>query len=81
MTMPALMSHDIMPDDVREHLLRILHMKKTMGEFGEGLRILPLDRFIEERLDWVAERGFNNYEPDPAFAAEAEQLLLHALGV
>lgn len=81
MTLPALMSHDIMPSDVRTEVNKLLAIKKTMGEFGMGTRIQPLDNYILEALDWVIEKGMHKLEPDAAFAAEAEQLLLNALGV
>lgn len=81
MSMPALMSHDILPDQARDLVNTILARKATMGEFGQGERIIPLDAFIEEMMAWVVERGFNKLENSPAFAAEANTLLLEAIGV
>lgn len=81
MTLPALLSHDIVPDDARAEITRLLHRKATMGEFGHGTRIDALDAFIEEQIAWVQEKGMDKPIDDPAFAAEANQLLLDALGI
>ncbi len=81
MTLPALMSHDIMPSDVRTKVNEMMTQKATMGEFGHGTRIAVLDDFIEAQLAWVAENGMDKMPDDPAFAADANQLMLDALGV
>ncbi len=81
MALPALLALDIIPQDTREELDRLLRIKATMGECGEGPRILALDQFVEENLEWVRSNGMDKPAEDPVFAAEAEQLLLDALGV
>lgn len=81
MTMPALMSMDIVPTDVRDEINKLLTLKSTMGEFGFGTRRLALDTFIEETLSWVKERGMDRIPEDTVFATEANALLLEALGI
>lgn len=81
MTLPALLSHDILPDVVRDEINVLMQRKATMGEMGFGARIGVLDTFIEAQMAWVKERGFDRIPEDAAFAAEANQLLLDALGV
>lgn len=81
MTLPHLMSMDIMPADAREVINRLLGIKATMGELGEGQRQPALDAFIEEQMAWVKENGMDKAPEDVKFAAEANQLLLDALGV
>lgn len=79
MTMPALMSHDIMPDDVRGEIGALLRRKATMGEAMYGPRVGIFDMFILSRLEWVKEQGFDKLVIDPAFKAEVNQILLDAL--
>lgn len=81
MTMPQLMSHDIIPPDVRDITQTLLTKKATMGEFELGPRIAVLDAFIEDRLAWVKERGLDSLPPSQAFFNEANALLLEAVGV
>lgn len=81
MTLPALKSVDLMPEPVRAELDALLVRKANMGEFGYGPRIAILDDFVEEKLAWAKAQGFDKLEIDPAFKAEANQLLLDALGV
>lgn len=79
MTMPQLMSMDIMPAAVRKLTIGLLEKKATMGEFEYGTRIPELDEFIEGRLAWVKSRGFDKLEPTQKFFEEANTLLLRAL--
>ena len=81
MTMPALMALDIMTEDVRTAITDLMNRKATMGECGTGPRISPLDSFIEEKINWVKNSGFDKGGFDPVFAADAEKLLLDALGI
>lgn len=81
MTLPALLAQDIIPAPARAEVNRLLGVKATMGEVGEGYRIAALDEFIEASLGWVKARGFDSLQPSPLFAQEANQLLLDALGV
>jgi len=81
MTLPALLSHDVLPSDAREESSRLLAAKASMGEVGQGPRIACLDAFIEEQIAWVKENGMDKPTENAAFAAEANQLLLDALGV
>jgi predicted nucleotidyltransferase len=81
MTLPALLSHDVIPQDARAVITNLLEVKATMGECGYGFRQAPLDAFIEEQIAWVKESGMDKLDPDPVFAAEANQLLLDALGI
>jgi predicted nucleotidyltransferase len=81
MTLPHLASHDILPSDTRDEMTKLLRLKATMGEFGHGVRIKALDNFIVEQMDWVIERRMDRLPIDPTFAAEANQLLLEALGI
>ena len=79
MTMPQLMSHDIMGYDVRAITQDLLKKKATMGEFEAGYRMPILDDYIEEKLAWVKSRGFDKLGPSPEFIAEANALLLEAV--
>jgi predicted nucleotidyltransferase len=81
MTLPALLSHDVIPDDARAVISRLLAAKASMGEVGHGFRQAPLDAFIEAQMAWVKESGMDRLEDDPVFFAEANQLLLDAMGV
>ncbi len=81
MTMPSLMSHDIIPDAVRSEIDDLLRRKANMGEFLEGPRIPTLDEFIEGRLAWAKGSGFDKLVPNKAFQAEANELLLGAYGL
>ncbi len=81
MTMPQLMSHDIMGYDVRSITQDLLKKKATMGEFEQGPRMPVLDAFIEEKLNWVKSRGFDKLEPTPGFFNEANAILLEAVGL
>lgn len=81
MTLPQLLSHDIIPQAARDEIALLLGRKATMGEFGHGTRIAPLDVFIESMIAWVKEKGFDKLPPNAAFEREANQLLLDALGV
>lgn len=81
MTLPHLMGFDVIPDDARTEIDALLKRKATMGEFGNGDRILALDTFIESQLEWVKGQGFDKLLPTEAFADEANQLLLDALGI
>lgn len=81
MALPALLSHDVIPADARATVDRLLKVKATMGEFGHGYRQTDLDAYIEDQIGWVKEKGMDRLAPDPVFAAEANQLLLDALGI
>lgn len=81
MTLPALMSHDILPMDARDATRTLIAAKATMGELGHGKRIPYLDDFIQNRIAWVVERGLDKLPPNEEFTEEANQLLLEALGV
>jgi predicted nucleotidyltransferase len=81
MTLPALLSHDVIPDDARAVISRLLAAKASMGEVGYGFRQAPLDAFIEAQMAWVKESGMDRLEDNPVFFAEANQLLLDAMGV
>jgi len=81
MTLPSLLSHDVLPQDARDVLNRLLNVKATMGELGQGKREGALDAFIEEQIAWVQGNHLDTAPPDLAFAAQANQLLLDALGV
>lgn len=81
MNLPALLSHDIVPDKVRAHIDALMRRKANMGEVGTGLRIMDLDDFIEEQIMWVKDKGMDVMPEDPVFEAEAQKLLLDALGV
>lgn len=81
MTLPALMSHDVIPSDAREITMRLLEAKAAMGELGDGQRQPALDAFIEEQIAWVKANGMDKPVDNVAFTAEANQLLLDALGV
>lgn len=81
MTLPALMSHDIMPNAARDEVQRLLVRKATMGEVGMGARIPALDSFIQGSIAWVKDKGFDRLPVDEAFQREANQLMLDALGV
>ncbi|USN15431.1 DNA polymerase [Brevundimonas phage vB_BpoS-Kikimora] len=81
MTMPALMSHAVAPEDVAAEITTLLRRKSTMGEFGHGDRIAVLDEFIEAQLAWVKAQGFDRLPVNEALKAEANQMLLDALGI
>lgn len=81
MTMPALMSHAVASEAVAAEITTLLRRKSTMGEFGHGDRIAVLDDFIESQMAWVKAQGFDRLPMSEAFAAEANQLLLDALGI
>lgn len=81
MTLPALLSHDILPTAVRDEITKLMRQKATMGEVGEGPRIQVLDDFIEAQMVWAKANGFDKTPEDTAFFAEANQLLLDGLGV
>ncbi|UTC28321.1 hypothetical protein GURKE_02900 [Brevundimonas phage vB_BpoS-Gurke] len=81
MTMPALMSHAVAPEDVAAEITTLLRRKSTMGEFGNGDRIAVLDDFIEAQLAWVKAQGFDRLPVNEALKAEANQMLLDALGI
>lgn len=81
MTLPALRSHAVIPTEVDAEITRLLHRKATMGEVGMGDRIAVLDAWIESQMQWVQEQGFDKLFPSEAFAKEANQLLLDALGI
>lgn len=81
MTLPALLSHDVIPPAARTAIEGLRITKATMGEVGDGWRIPELDAFIEDQIAWVKGMGFDRLPQDPAFAAEANQLLLDALGI
>jgi hypothetical protein len=40
-----------------------------------------LDDYIELKIGWVKDQGFDKLLPDPEFAAAANTLLLDTLGV
>jgi predicted nucleotidyltransferase len=81
MTLPALLSHDIIPAGARQRITDLLARKATMGEFGVGNRIVEIDDFIEKEIAWVKSSGFDKIEASEEFAEEADQLLLDALGI
>jgi len=81
MALPALMSHDIIPPKVREEIGDLLRRKATMGEYMNGPRIAVLDEFIEGSIAWVKDNGMDKTPVNKAFKAEANQLLLDALGL
>lgn len=81
MTLPDLMSHDIVPDDVRTIVTSLLRAKATMGECGSGPRLAPVDTFIEDMLHWTKDRGLNSCAPSDDLLEGADKLLLYALGV
>lgn len=81
MTMPALMSHDIMPVDVRTEINELLIRKSNMGEFMNGPRIPCFDDFVQGQLAWVKANGLDKITPSVEFKHEANQLLLDALGI
>lgn len=81
MSLPSLMSHDIIPDVARLAINRLLGAKATMGECGSGPRIAVLDKFIESELAWVQDKGFAKRTLNADLQAEADHLLLTALGV
>lgn len=81
MTLPALMSHDIMALEVRDEINALLRRKAITGEIGEGSRIAVLDDFIEESITWVKDNGMDKLPVNPKFKIEANQLLLDAMGV
>lgn len=81
MTMPHLMSHDIMPGVVRAELNALLVRKATMGECMDGPRIAVFDDFIERQIAWVKSSGMDKLPVNAEFKAEANQLLLDALGI
>ncbi len=81
MTLPALLSMDIIPDNVRSHLNALLRRKAAMGEIGSGPRIFELDNFIEEQIAWVKDQGMDKMAKDQVFTNEANRLFLDALGV
>lgn len=81
MTMPQLLSHDVVPFEMREAIDTILAQKKTMGEFMTGPRDPQFDAFIEAQIAWVIAEGLDKIEPSAAFREEANDLLLQTLGV
>lgn len=81
MTMPALMSHAVAPEEVAVEITTLLRRKSTMGEFGHGDRIAVLDAFIESQLAWVKAQGFDRLPVNESLKAEANQMLLDALGI
>lgn len=81
MTMPALMSHAVAPEEVAVEITTLLRRKSTMGEFGHGDRIAVLDAFIEAQIAWVKAQGFDRLPINEALKAEANQMLLDALGI
>lgn len=81
MTLPALLSLDIIDADAREALDKLLKAKATMGECGYGPRIKVLDDFILNQLAWVKFSGLEATPVEPTFVRGAERLLLDALGV
>jgi len=82
MTIQALMARDTMPWDVRGLVNQLMNAKATMGEkFGTGRRMKVLDDYIELKIGWVKDQGFDKLLPDPEFAAAANTLLLDTLGV
>lgn len=81
MTLQALMSRDTLPWDVRGIVNDLMHQKATMGEkFSTGKRMKVVDDYIESKIAWVKEQGFDRLEADPAFVAAANRLLLETLG-
>ena len=81
MSVPALLSHDVLPFDLRPKIDLILEQKKTMGEFMTGPRDPDFDAFIEQQIAWVVDTGLDKIEPSAAFREEANDLLLQTLGV
>lgn len=81
MSLPNLMSHLAVSEDARVEINKLLAKKATMGELGYGDRVPALDAYIEEQIAWVKEKGMDKMPIDPAFEAEANQLMLDALGV
>lgn len=81
MTLPALMAQDILDTATRGEINRLLGIKATMGEVGRGRRLFILDDFIQENIDWAKGQGFDKMPDNPALEAEANQLLLDALGI
>jgi predicted nucleotidyltransferase len=81
MTLPALLSHDVIPSDARELVGALQRAKATMGEAGRGVRQGALDSFIEEQLAWAKENGMDRHVVAGSFVVEANQLLLDALGI
>jgi predicted nucleotidyltransferase len=81
MTLQALMSRDTLPWDVRGVVNDLMHQKATMGEkFGTGKRMKVLDDYIESKIGWVKDQGFDKLGTDPAFVDAANRLLLETLG-
>lgn len=81
MTLPALMSTNSIPFEVRTDMERLLAAKATMGEVGRGVRIASLDTFIAEQIAWAKGVDLDEVVPNDVLAAEADRLLLEALGV
>lgn len=81
MTLPALMSTNTIPDEVRSIITRLEHQKATMGELGHGPRLPILDKFIEAQIVWVQDQGMDRIPVSDSFVQEANSLLLEALGV
>jgi predicted nucleotidyltransferase len=81
MTLPALLSLPVMPEDARAELDKLLAHKAITGELGKGPRIPALDAFIEEQMAWVQENKMTRLPDNAEFRAEANKLLLEALGV
>jgi len=81
MTMPHLLSQDIIPADLRAEVDKLLRRKMSVGEIGFGERIAVMDEFIETQMAWVKSEGMDRMPLDKTFATEAEALLLNALGI